>query len=90
MKIAIYLENLQSFSGAITMPKIFSTSLDFPEESIKMKHFADNIYEEVMQQREYICYAFIGETGCRPSEIEQVEKTNPDGTMSWYLQKRQS
>ena len=44
--------------------------------------------KEIMKQREFIVEAFIAETGCMPSEIEQIEERTESG-IKWYLRKRQ-
>jgi hypothetical protein len=41
----------------------------------------------VIARRETIIAAFIAETGCLPSEIEQVEERTVNGSR-WYLRKR--
>lgn len=43
----------------------------------------------VSEQREAIIEAFLAETGLMPSECEQVETINADGTRSWYVRKRE-
>jgi hypothetical protein len=55
---------------------------------IVKKEFVEEIWREVLNQREEILKAFIAETGLYPSECEQVEQRNPDGTITWFVRKR--
>jgi len=54
------------------------------EQSRKVKE----ILIAITRQRELILKAFIAETGCKPSECEQVEQRHLDGSISWYIRKR--
>ena len=47
-------------------------------------------WEAVMTSREAILEAFIAETGLKPSECEQVSRTEADGTIVWFVRRRQN
>ena len=44
-------------------------------------------YNEILKHREAIIEAFIAETGCHPSECEQVI-THDMNTIKWFVRKR--
>lgn len=42
----------------------------------------------INEQREQIIEAFLAETGCSPSECEQVVQHTPDG-LCWFVRRRE-
>lgn len=55
---------------------------------VLQKRVADAM-RRVTRQREQIIEAFLAETGLMPSECEQVEEIQKDGTRVWYIRKRE-
>ena len=47
------------------------------------------MWNRILEQREQIIEAFIAETGCKPSECEQVMEAT-EGGYTWYVRKRGS
>lgn len=56
-----------------------------------MRKLLNTVREKLLaigRQKEFIIEAFIAETGCKPSECEQIQRVHKDGSISWYIQKR--
>lgn len=59
------------------------TGLSTLREKVREKLLA------IRRQKEFIIEAFIAETGCKPSECEQIQRIHKDGSISWHIQKRE-
>lgn len=51
---------------------------------VELKILAE-LHKQIMQQRERILEAFIAETGCLPSECEQITQDH----MRWFVRRRE-
>ena len=51
------------------------------------RKITNDLYEDIMTQRDKILAAFVAEYGCKPSEIRQVYSFN-GRTVSWWVEKK--
>lgn len=84
--------------GPMSGPDTRTDALEYPWELVEGPDFWKQISTLVEQktrkinaQREQILEAFVAETGCLPSECEQVEEWSTDGMGKvWYVRRRAS
>lgn len=60
------------------------------ETVLQIKSKVETKLKEAREQKEEILTAFLAKYGYEPDEVMQVEQHNPDGSITWFVRKREN